>query len=264
MHFSDYSRSSDSSGSREARASMGRLLSYWQYYRRKIHLLWRALVICDHRGFTFHPSSNHHHYHHIIITLSSQHHHYHQIIIILPSHHHPQLVKITSLITSAGKDYISWKVLKPRREKKGGVRLWVKIDLRYTIKIDRYNTICNILKKILSMRRGVVLFPLLPAPPFLRSPPTFLITTITIIITIWIIFIIAVRWNLVGGRLSDPLLAGSGLLLEIFPTSIIIIIIQAGLTCKGYLCVCALCLDVIIVIDRYNKDNRTEKCSMQR
>ena len=109
MHFSDSSRSSNSSGSREARASMGRLLSYWQYYRRKIHLLWRALVICDHRGFTFHPSSNHHHYHHIIITLSSQHHHYHQIIIILPSHHHPQLVKITSLITSAGKDYISWK-----------------------------------------------------------------------------------------------------------------------------------------------------------
>ena len=116
MQSSDFSQSSDSSGSREARASMGRLLSYWQYYRRKIHLLWRALDICDHRGFTFHPSSNHHHYHHIIITTSllssnhyhlpitssSQHHYYHQIIIILPSHHHPQLVKITSLITSAG------------------------------------------------------------------------------------------------------------------------------------------------------------------
>ena len=103
----------------------------------KIHPFWRALFICDYRGFTFHPSSNHHHYHHIIITLSSQHHHYHQIIIILPSHHHPQLVKITSLITSAGKHYISWKVLKPRREKKG-VRLWNKVDLQYTLLLHNH------------------------------------------------------------------------------------------------------------------------------
>ena len=46
----------------------------------KIHLFWRALFICDHRGFTFHPSSNHHYPHHIIITSSSHHHH-----IITPS-----------------------------------------------------------------------------------------------------------------------------------------------------------------------------------
>ena len=109
MHFSDSSKSSDSSRSSGASASVSQLLSYWQYYRRKFHLLWRALFICDHRGFTFHPSSNYHHYHHFIITLSSHHHHYHQIIITLSSHCHPQLVKITSLITSAGKDYISWK-----------------------------------------------------------------------------------------------------------------------------------------------------------
>ena len=78
MHFSDSSKSNDSTESSEASTSMGRILSYWQCYHRKIHLLWRALVICDHRGFTFHPSSNHHHYHHIIITtslLSSNHYH---------------------------------------------------------------------------------------------------------------------------------------------------------------------------------------------
>ena len=107
MHFSDSSKSSDSSRSGGASASVSQLLSYWQYYRRKFHLLWRALFICDHRGFTFHPSSNYHHYHHFIITLSSHHHHYHQIIITLSSRCHPQLVKITSLIPSAGKDYIS-------------------------------------------------------------------------------------------------------------------------------------------------------------
>ena len=97
MHFSDSSKSSDSSGSREARASMGRLLSYWRYYRRKIHLLSRALFMCDHRGFTFvcHCIIT------IIITSSS---HYHHIIITSSpssSHHYPQLVKITSNITSA-------------------------------------------------------------------------------------------------------------------------------------------------------------------
>ena len=94
---------------------------------------WRALVICDHRGLLF----IHHQIITIIITSSSQHHYYHQIIIILPSHHHPQLVKITSLITSARKHYISWKVLKPRREKKG-VRLWNKVDLQYTLLLHNH------------------------------------------------------------------------------------------------------------------------------
>jgi len=133
MQFSDFSKSSDSSGSREARASMGRLLSYWQYYRRKIHLPWRALFICDHRGFTIHLSSNHHHHHHIIVTLSSRHHHYHQIIIILSLHHHPQLVKIISLSSSAGNHYISWKGSLSRKEKKKNVWLWVKVNLQYAL-----------------------------------------------------------------------------------------------------------------------------------
>ena len=58
------------------------------------------------------PSSSHHH--HIIITSS------------------PQSVKITSNITSAGNYYISWKDSQSRKEKKKGVRLWIKVDLRYT------------------------------------------------------------------------------------------------------------------------------------
>ena len=90
----------------------------------KFHLLWRALFICDHRGFTFHSSSNYHHYHHFIITLSSHHHHYHQIIITLSSRCHPQLVKITSLITSAGKDCISWKGSQTTERK--GEKRWFK------------------------------------------------------------------------------------------------------------------------------------------
>ena len=123
MHVSDSSKSSDSSRSSGASASVSQLLSYWQYYRRKFHLLWRALFICDHRGFTFHPSLNHHHYHHIVITSSPLSSNYHHLIITWS----PQLVKITSLITSSGK------VLKPRREKKKGVRLWVKVDLQYAL-----------------------------------------------------------------------------------------------------------------------------------
>ena len=75
---------------------MSQLLSYWRYYRRKFHLLSRALFMCDHRGFTF--------VYHCIITI---------IITSSPSssHHYPQLVQITSNITSAGNHYISWKSL---------------------------------------------------------------------------------------------------------------------------------------------------------
>ena len=111
MHFSDSSKSSDSSRSSGASASVSQLLSYWQYYRRKFHLLWRALFICDHRGFTFHPSSNHHHHHHIIITsspLSSNQHH----LIIMSSplsslHHH---IVITSLPLSSNYRHIVDKI----------------------------------------------------------------------------------------------------------------------------------------------------------
>ena len=126
MHFSDSSKSNDTTESSKASTSMDRILSYWQYYHRKNFTFFGELYSFVITGVYFLSiikssllSSNHYH---LPITSSSQHHYYHQIIIILPSHHHPQLVKITSLITSAGKHYISWKVLKPRREKKG-VRL---------------------------------------------------------------------------------------------------------------------------------------------
>ena len=101
----------------------------------KFHLLWRALFICDHKGFTFHPSSNHHHHHHIIITSSPLSSNQHHLIIMsspLSSHHHPQSVKITFIIASAGKDCISWKGSQTT-ERKGEKGDWLsdKVNMQY-------------------------------------------------------------------------------------------------------------------------------------
>ena len=59
--------------------------------------------------------------------------HHHHIIITSSLHNHPQPVKITSIITSAGKEYISWKGSQPQKEKKKGVWLWVKVNLQYAL-----------------------------------------------------------------------------------------------------------------------------------
>ena len=108
MHFSDFSRSSDSSGSREARASMVRLLSYWQYYHRKISPSLESFILLWSQGF--HLSS-------IIKSLPSSSHYHHVITIIIKStspYHHV----ITIIITSSppvSKDHIyhriSWRRL---------------------------------------------------------------------------------------------------------------------------------------------------------
>ena len=121
MHFSDFSRSSDSSGSREARASMVRLLSYWQYYHRKISPSLESFIHLWSQGFYLSsiikssPSSSH--YHHVItIIIKSTSPYHHVITIIITSS--PQSVKITFIIASAGKIASAEKVLKPRREKR--------------------------------------------------------------------------------------------------------------------------------------------------
>ena len=78
MHFSDSSKSNDTTESSEASTSMSRFMSYWQYYHRKNSPFLESFSHVWSQGFTFHPSSNHHHYHHIIITtslLSSNHYH---------------------------------------------------------------------------------------------------------------------------------------------------------------------------------------------
>ena len=72
----------------------------------KFHLLWRALFICDHKGFTFHPSSNHHH-----------HHHYHHVITIIIKSTSPYHHVITIIITSSppvSKDHIYHRISRKR------------------------------------------------------------------------------------------------------------------------------------------------------
>ena len=135
MQFSDFSRSSDSSGSREARASMVRLLSYWQYYHRKISPSLESFIHLWSQGFYLSsiikssPSSSH--YHHVItIVIKSTSPYHHVITIIITSS--PQSVKITFIIASAGKDCISWKGSQTT-ERKGEKGDWlsVKVNLQY-------------------------------------------------------------------------------------------------------------------------------------
>ena len=122
MHFSDSSKSNDTTESSKASTSMSRFMSYWQYYHRKNSPFLESFIHLWSQGF--HLSSI------IKSSLSSSHHHH--ILITSSSHHHPQSVKITSNIKSAGNYYISWKDSQSRKEKKKGVRLWIKVDLRYT------------------------------------------------------------------------------------------------------------------------------------
>ena len=135
MHFSDFSRSSDSSGSREARASMVRLLSYWQYYHRKISPSLESFIHLWSQGFYLSsiikssPSSSH--YHHVItIIIKSTSPYHHVITIIITSS--PQSVKITFIIASAGKDCISWKGSQTT-ERKGEKSDWLsdKVNMQY-------------------------------------------------------------------------------------------------------------------------------------
>ena len=135
MHFSDFSRSSDSSGSREARASMVRLLSYWQYYHRKISPSLESFIHLWSQGFHLSsiikssPSSSH--YHHVItIIIKSTSPYHHVITIIITSS--PQSVKITFIIASAGKDCISWNGSQTT-ERKGEKSDWLsdKVNMQY-------------------------------------------------------------------------------------------------------------------------------------
>ena len=127
MHFSDFSRSSDSSGSREARASMVRLLSYWQYYHRKISPSLESFIHLWSQGF--HLSS--------IIKSSPSSSHYHHVITIIIKSTSPYHHVITIIITSSppvSKDHIYHRISRKRlhqlkrfsnhgekKEKKGGL-----------------------------------------------------------------------------------------------------------------------------------------------
>ena len=136
MHFSDFSRSSDSSGSREARASMVRLLSYWQYYHRKISPSLESFIHLWSQGF--HLSS--------IIKSSPSSSHYHHVITIIIKSTSPYHHVITIIITSSppvSKDHIYHRISRKKlhqlkrfsnhgekKEKKGD---WLsdKVNMQY-------------------------------------------------------------------------------------------------------------------------------------
>ena len=123
MHFSDFSRSSDSSGSREARASMVRLLSYWQYYHRKISPSLESFILLWSQGF--HLSS--------IIKSSPSSSHYHHVITIIIKSTSPYHHVITIIITSSppvSKDHIYHRISRKRLHqlKKFSITIIIKLS----------------------------------------------------------------------------------------------------------------------------------------
>ena len=135
MHFSDFSRSSDSSGSREARASMVRLLSYWQYYHRKISPSLESFIHLWSQGFYLSsiikssPSSSH--YHHVItIIIKSTSPYHHVITIIITSS--PPVSKDHIYHRISRKDCISWNGSQTT-ERKGEKSDWLsdKVNMQY-------------------------------------------------------------------------------------------------------------------------------------